>query len=159
MKHCWILCICLLTACVDSPADSEDFENASAASIFLAEINTLRQKGCYCGNQWMPPAPPLEWDILLEAAAERHAYDMAQHDHFGHNGTDGSDVSDRINGTGYRWGKIAENIAYGYDSIALVVKGWKDSPSHCENMMDSTFTEMGAASANEYWVQTLAKPR
>jgi uncharacterized protein YkwD len=46
------------------------------------------------------------------------------------------------------------------------VKGWLDSPGHCENIMDPRFAEMGIAYAQGhamkhglYWVQVLAAPR
>jgi len=41
--------------------------------------------------------------------------------------------------------------------IQEVFQGWKDSPSHCKNMMSQEFREMGFAKVGDYWVQDLGK--
>jgi uncharacterized protein YkwD len=72
-----------------------------------------------------------------------------------------------VRAIGYKEKLVGENIAYGPESVEEVVRGWLDSPEHCENIMDPRFAEMGIASAagrsgprrGLYWVQLLAAPR
>lgn len=132
-------------------------EEAPFESRMLSAVNALRESGCRCGSRWMPPAPPLSWNGQLARAAQRHADDMYRNGFFNHRGSDGSDMAQRISEAGYRWRAVAENIAWGHPDVAAVVQGWKDSPGHCENMMDGEYTEMGAARAGMYWVQDLGR--
>ncbi len=121
----------------------------------LAAVNALRKEGCRCGNRRMPPAPPLNWDNRLQKAAQRHADDMHRHNFFDHRGSDDSTMSERAAEAGFEWSYIAENIAYGYPSAEAVVQTWKESPGHCENMLDPNYTRMGVAERGGYWVQVL----
>ena len=128
----------------------------SIKAEMLEEINKVRVSGCMCGDEKLPPAAKLAWSDQLEKAAARHADDMFDHSHFDHVGTDGSDLGDRISGTGYVWGMVGENISWGYTEVKDVVEGWISSPDHCKNMMSPVFKEMGVARKGEYWVLELA---
>ena len=144
-----------LASPADEPVATE--ESGGLASQMLAEVNALRESGCRCGTRWMPPAPALSWNTQLANAARRHAGDMQRNDFFNHRGSDGSDMAQRIEEAGYQWQTIAENIAWGHPDVASVVQAWKESPGHCENMMNSQYSEMGAARAGAYWVQDLGR--
>lgn len=133
------------------------FSQESIENELLTEINNLRKNGCQCGEQKMPPAGPLTWSKQLEKAAERHARDMFDNQHFDHIGTDKSDLGDRITAEGYDWSLVGENIAWGHTSVKDAVEGWVLSPEHCKNMMDPTFTDVGAAVKGTYWVLDLGK--
>ena len=81
-------------------------------------------------------------------------------------GLAGRTPGERVRAVGYKETLVGENIAYGPPSADDVVKGWLDSPGHCENIMDPRFTEMGLAYApgrapkpGLYWVQLFAAPR
>lgn len=126
---------------------------------FLKSVNALRTKGCKCGGTYMPPVAPLVWNNQLAEAAQRHANDMAQHNFFDHQGSDGTSSAQRVSQTGYNWRSVGENIAYGYDNIQGVVAGWSKSTGHCKNMMSAGFAEMGAAQQKGYWVQTLGRQK
>lgn len=138
----------------DDIATSNDFQTQ-----FVKKINEARSKGCRCGNTYMPPVDPIKWNDQLAQAAQRHANDMHKNDHFDHTGSDGSTIKDRIEGAGYKWRAIAENIAWGYTDVDAVVAGWLKSPGHCKNIMNGAYTEMGAAQAEEFWTQTFGRPR
>jgi uncharacterized protein YkwD len=136
------------------------FTNQSQAQEYiraaiLEEVNKVRKAGCKCGEDYMPPVPPLTWSNNLETAAVRHAADMSDHSVFSHDGTDGSTLGDRISATGFQWHLIGENIAYGYSTVENAVQGWVNSPGHCSNMMEAGFNEMGAAKLGYYWVLDL----
>ncbi len=125
----------------------------------LTAVNLVRSTGCRCGGKAMPPVPPVRWNSRLEEAAMRHAADMATHRHFNHVGTDGSEIDNRIDATGYKWKQIGENIAWGYSAIADVMVGWINSPSHCLQLMSDKVDEMGVAKNGRYWVQDFGKQR
>ena len=61
---------------------------------------------------------------------------------------------------GYPLAAGGENIAAGQRSPAQVVQGWMDSPGHCRNAMNPSFTETGLGHVEvrdgnfgHYWTQ------
>ncbi len=129
-------------------------------------INAARARGARCGTHELGPAPPVHLSAQLSDVALGHALDMAQHHYFDHADLAGRSPADRVRASGYRETLVGENIAYGAKSNEEVVRGWLDSPGHCENIMDVRFSEVGLAyvSGNGskpglYWVQVFAAPR
>ena len=125
---------------------------------FLQRINAVRAKGCRCGNLYMPPVAPLEWNNRLANAAKDHARDMSKRQYFSHTSKDSRSIQDRITAAGYTYNgyksfAIGENIAQGQQTIAEVSNGWFESPGHCKNLMNLSFNEIGVAEYNQYWVQ------
>ena len=132
----------------------------------LELVNRARAQGAKCGDRSFAPAPPVRYSSMLANVAHDHAADMATHSYFEHADLTGHTPADRVRASGYREKLVGENIAYGPQTADDVVKGWMDSPGHCENIMDSRFAEMGVAFALGkaphqalYWVQDLATPR
>ena len=134
-------------------------ETGDFRADMLAAVNLVRSKGCRCGGQTMPAVSPVRWNSQLEAAAIRHAKDMAAHNHFDHIGTDGSEVDNRVEAAGYKWMQVGENIAWGYFKLPDVMAGWIKSPSHCMQLMSAKVDEIGAAKNGKYWVQDFGKQR
>ncbi len=131
----------------------------------LELVNQARARGARCGERPFAPAPPLRLSNMLANVAHDHAADMATHGYFEHEDLTGHTPADRVRATGYREKLVGENIAYGPQTADEVVKGWMDSPGHCENIMDARFAEMGVAFAlgrashqGLYWVQDFALP-
>ncbi len=83
----------------------------------------------------MAPAAPLAWNGALFPAAARHLRDMAANGYFEHQDAQGRRAGQRALAEGYRWRAIAENIAGGEGSVALVVRGWRRSAPHCQAML------------------------
>jgi uncharacterized protein YkwD len=136
------------------------------ASRALELVNEARARGTRCGQRSFSPAPPVRLSGTLADVAWGHAVDMAAHDYFEHRDLKGHSPADRVRAVGYKETVVGENIAYGPKSADEVVKGWLDSPGHCENIMDPRFAEMGIAYApgqsgkkGLFWVQVLAAPR
>lgn len=125
-------------------------------ALILQMVNDLRSKGCKCGDTYYPPALPVVWNSLLEAAASAHANDMYKKNYFSHIGSDGSNGGMRIDKAGYKWVAYGENIAAGYGSELSAIEGWILSPLHCKNMMNKSYKEMGVARAGNYWTQDFA---
>lgn len=139
---------------------------ATEKQTALNLINAARSKSRMCGSRAYAAAAPVQWNLLLEQAAQRHSDDMASRNWFSHTGTDGSSPATRISATGYRWYTLGENIAAGYSTVQSVVDGWLKSPGHCANIMNSRFKEIGmarqinaASRYGSYWTLDLAASR
>ncbi len=142
-------------------------ETRDVGKSILQEVNEARGAGQTCGDTQFAAAPALAWNSALGDAALSHSLDMASQHFFEHKGKDGRVVGDRASAAGYRWRRVGENIAAGQESGADAVAGWLSSPGHCANIMNPTFTEMGAAYAVDtsretprvYWTQVFGAPR
>ena len=137
-----------------------------AVSRQVQLLNAARARGARCGAHELGPAPPLRLSAQLSDVALGHASDMARHKYFEHEDLAGHSPAERVRAAGYRETLVGENIAYGPKSAEEVVRGWLDSPGHCENIMDVRFSEVGVAWASGsgskpglYWVQVFAAPR
>jgi uncharacterized protein YkwD len=136
------------------------------AARALELVNAARARGTRCGSRVFAPAPPMTLSGTLAGVASGHAIDMAEHNYFEHEDLTGKSPADRVRAVGYRETLVGENIAYGPQSVEEVVRGWLDSPGHCQNIMDPRFAQMGIAYSpgrtsrrGLYWVQLLAEPR
>lgn len=143
-----------------------DLTRQQMATRMLALVNDARTRARQCGTQPLGAARPVGWNTQLAMAASRHADDMAANNYFSHGGRDGSTSAQRVARAGYRYWITGENIAAGQLSPEEAVAGWIKSPTHCANLMNPMFTEMGAAfSVNAtsnmgvYWVQLFGAPR
>jgi uncharacterized protein YkwD/stress response protein SCP2 len=106
----------------------------------------------------------LTFDARLAAAAQAHSEHMVAAGFFAHDSPDGRSVSDRVTAAGYRYARVAENIAAGQTSPAEVVAGWMDSPGHRKNILDPDVTQIGVGRANGgsygvYWTQVFGRAR
>lgn len=122
----------------------------------LKLVNDVRVAGCDCGNITMPPVEAVSWNAQLEDAAVNYSIHMNHHNHFSHNGKDGSSPGDRISKQNYDWATYAENIAHGQKTEEEVMNSWIDSPGHCVNIMNANFKEMAVGRSGDYWTQLFA---
>ena len=136
------------------------------AARVLELVNAARGKPRRCGRRRLDAVPPVTLSRALTEAAQQHAVDMAGPAAFDHRGSDGSQPSERVSRTGYRWLATGENIAAGQASADAVVAAWLDSPGHCTTIMGPQYTEMGVAYALApsknpaiYWAQVFAAPQ
>jgi uncharacterized protein YkwD len=72
---------------------------------------------------------------------------------------------ERIQKSGFDAALAVENVGAGYHTLAEAFSGWRDSPPHRANMLNSNVTRMGIAAvytpASKYkvfWSLILAKP-
>ncbi|HEV2774294.1 MAG TPA: CAP domain-containing protein [Solirubrobacteraceae bacterium] len=91
---------------------------------------------------------PLSTQADLEEAAQRYSQAMVQHRFFAHVSPGGQTLSDRL--VGYaapaREWTTGENLAWGEGALATpssIVRGWMNSPSHRDNVLNGDFTEIG----------------
>jgi uncharacterized protein YkwD len=169
-----ILCIFLLTGCGQPEKKKvvikknqfyqcEDSGRIEKKMVNL--INTARLSGRRCGGKKYTATRPVHWNPALENAARMHSKDMARNDRLSHKGSKKSTVEKRVRNHGYTWRSVGENVAGGLQTCEETVSGWLESPGHCANIMESSFTEIGAACARNsaskygtYWTLVLASP-
>jgi uncharacterized protein YkwD len=142
-----------------APVASWDPSWSAFEDEVLRLSNQARQAGAVCGAVSYAPAPPLATSPALRCAARLHSKDMQDRDYFSHTTPDGVTFDQRITAAGYRWRTIGENIAAGYRTPQAVVQGWMQSPGHCQNIMNATFTQLGVGFYGDYsWTQDFGKP-
>jgi uncharacterized protein YkwD len=159
-----LLCALVISAPHARPLRLNDAERVSERVLQL--VNKARSHSRRCGTETLPAVNPVKLSAALAQTARAHARDMATHNFFEHTGSDGSTPTARLARIGYRWLLTGENIAYGPTSAEEVISGWLASPGHCENIMETRFTEMGIGyafgstrSKPMYWAQDFAVPR
>ena len=114
---------------------------------------------------------PVSVDPALERAAREFAGFMAKTGKYGH-GADGRTPAQRAVAQGYEYCIVLENIAWlyrssGYGTAALaeaLVEGWKGSPEHRRNMLNTAVTQTGVGIAQGeggryYAVQMFGRPK
>lgn len=148
---------------LDESSSSAPSKSATAtAKEILAILNAARAKAG-CG--------PLKINSKLMAAAKTHATNMATKNFFGHANKDGSKFSKRVKKQGYKYKRVAENIAAGQSSARQVAYDWLGSSGHRKNILDCKLKDTGVAVAYQaddqpimgnskpfyyYWVQVFA---
>jgi len=101
----------------------------------------------------------LIWDNRLFDAARGHSEDMAEQNYFSHDSLDGRSFSQRISDAGYTCNMCGENIAGGYSTPQAVVNAWMNSQGHRDNILSSSFCDIGVgyASDGHYWTQDFGR--
>lgn len=101
----------------------------------------------------------------LTEAAEAHAADQSNVGcgKLSHDGTDGSNLGDRVTRADYDWRAVGENIACKSSTPSEAMTSWMNSTGHRENILSQDYTEIGIAAALDafgdmYWVQVFGTP-
>lgn len=128
--------------------------NLPAETAVLVIVNAERAKaGCRA----------LTVDPRLAAAARKHSADMVARDYFSHTTPDGVTFSQRIDAEGYRWSRVAENIAAGQRNATEVMKAWMKSPGHRANILNCQLRNIGIGvvqnGRSPVWTQDFGTPR
>lgn len=132
-------------------------QNASAVVQSIVELtNHVR-----ADNQ----APALSPSPKLMEAAQIHSRDMAAADTMAHTlpGAALPSLTGRADAVHYAYARLGENIAYNQADASSVVAAWMNSPPHRENMLNSSFTDIGVglawnARGEPYYTMMLGRP-
>jgi len=156
LVRCLLVAAALLVAMPASAQTEPGFAERVEARV-LALVNDFRlEKGL----------KPLERERRLDAAAESFGTFMGSTGKLEHD-ADGRTPAARVKQQGYVYCVISENIAYEYSSRGLtadrlarnLVEGWRDSPTHRDNILDTEVTQTGLAIARsergEYYAAQL----
>lgn len=140
-----------------SKGETTKFEMTKKERKLMELVNKERAKA---------DLPALRPHPLLFKAARDHAKNMAKQRKMEHD-LDGKRPAQRVEDTGYDWGKVAENlITADQTDVALdkIVKGWMDSKIHRENILLKDVNETGLGIATNakgeiYFAQVFARQR
>ncbi|MBI2063107.1 MAG: hypothetical protein HYT61_02595 [Candidatus Yanofskybacteria bacterium] len=103
----------------------------------------------------------------LNTAARLKVEDMFNRQYFEHISPTGDNISTLLDGVGYQYIVVGENLALGnYENDQALVQAWMDSPGHRANILNNRFREIGVAvmqgtfEGRKTWlaVQAFAKP-
>lgn len=97
-------------------------------------------------------------NLKLNQAAQLKANDVVDNNYWSHISPSGITPWDWINMVDYKYSIAGENLARGYSESTDVLKAWKDSPTHLNNILTPQVCEIGVAVKNEIVVQMLACP-
>jgi uncharacterized protein YkwD len=114
-----------------------------ATNIYLQELISLTNQ-----ERQQQNLIPLKHSTVLDQAAMLKAQDMLQKDYWAHVSPDGIEPWHWFEVAGYQYQTAGENLARDFDTSSGVVSAWMASPTHKENILYRSFTEIGMAVVN-----------
>jgi uncharacterized protein YkwD len=110
----------------------------------VERLNALRRQPapCAAGNATMQR---LTWESRLAASAHEQASDLAVHDRLSHTDSRNRGLGTRLRSVGYAAAGAGENLAAGQTDIDDALQAWLASPSHCANLMQPEYSDVGLA--------------
>jgi uncharacterized protein YkwD len=122
----------LILLLVATPALASDITRASV----VAAMNEYRAQH---------NLPALREDVRLDAAAGDRMRDMEDQGYWAHQAPNGRSPFVWLVLRGYEFHYAGENLATGFETTALLVAGWMESPGHRANILSSHFEDCGIA--------------
>lgn len=117
----------------------------------LARVNAIRAaRGLHA----------LAWNDTIWRAALEHSREQHHHGFMGHGSPDPrrNRLSQRMALAGYRGRMFGEVVAWNYRDAPSVVRGWMESPSHRDILLDRKMTEAAFCRVGEYWTGNFGLP-
>lgn len=139
---------------------------SQAAVVVRPEVATFPTAGCVeAANSYRIARGlrPLQADSRLQLAAQRHATYQATIRRMTHTGSGRTSPGQRMRAAGYRWSAWTENVAYGYNSCAEVMRAWMKSSGHRANILNRRMVHVGFGASTGsnglvYWTMDEARP-
>lgn len=94
-------------------------------------------------------AQPLQINNQLSTAAQIKANDMALKNYWSPISPNDITPWQIINSTGYKYQTAGENLAYGFNSAQSVESAWLNSPNHRQNVIDTSYNDVGFGIVND----------
>ncbi len=153
------------TIAVAQPAaDLEACDEPLAAQDVVERLNALRRVAAPC-MQGQASATTLTWESRLAASAQEQAVDLALNERLSHVDARQRGFGARLRSVGYAAAGAGENLAAGQTNLDDALAAWLASPSHCANLMQPQFSDVGLACVQRrgsrferYWVVQLGVP-
>ena len=148
------LAFALLVSTAPARADDCPFADATSATassdqLASATLCLLNQQRAAAGLRALSASAP------LADTASRYAAYMVSTDHFAHVDESGHDAVYRVlstnPGLADRWSVIGENLGWGTYDLATpraMVEGWMNSPTHRDNILYTSYDEIGVGIAD-----------
>ena len=105
----------------------------------------------------------LNFNEVIDDAADRHALDMAKNNNLSETGSDGSSIASRTKDAGFASPNVGEAIAAGPMDAKQVVAQWLNDNTQRNTLLNPNFTEaaLGTVAANDgklFWAETFGGP-
>jgi uncharacterized protein YkwD len=152
-----------LAGCTDNavPPGQPSFYRDLAQPDAILDANAAQSMiSGYRGNNGLGPVT-IDPELMQLAAVQ--AQIMAAKGKLDHDV--GAPFQERIKKSGFEASVAVENIGAGYHTLAEAFSGWRDSPPHRANMLNSSVTRMGIAAVytpkskyKVFWSLILAAP-
>ncbi len=102
-----------------------------------------------------------DWEI--SRVARYKSQDMINKNYFSHTSPTYGSPFKMLETFGIRFSSAGENIAYGQQTPAAVMKSWMNSSGHRANILSPSYTHIGVGLAKKsngvyYWTQMFTKP-
>jgi uncharacterized protein YkwD len=130
-----ILSLLLLAGAVTAQAADDQLNEITAENV-VRLMNQYRAE---------VPLPPLGSEKRLMLAAEDRMRHMEDEGYWAHNAPDGTRPFVWVKARNYEYRIVGENLASGFETAALLVQSWMESPGHRANIMSSDFEDCGIA--------------
>jgi uncharacterized protein YkwD len=110
----------------------------------VEQINALRRHPAQCATSGTA-MQQLSWEARLAASAQEQARDLAVQDRLSHVDSRNRGLGVRLRSVGYAAAGAGENLAAGQSDIEDTLQAWLASPSHCANLMQPEYRDVGLA--------------
>ncbi|MCX6785616.1 MAG: CAP domain-containing protein [Candidatus Komeilibacteria bacterium] len=94
-------------------------------------------------------APTVLENSQLNNAAYEKVQDMFLNKYFAHISPQSIGLAYWLGQVGYNYAVAGENLAMGYNNSQEVMAAWEKSPTHYDNLIDSSFSEIGVSFAGD----------
>lgn len=123
--------------------------HAQAAGNAFSELDANRQTVAMAINQMRTQAglPPLALNSLLNQAAQNHVNDMIANYNYSHAGSDGSNVRQRVQRTGYAASPWVSENWVSVNDPSMAIQWWMNSYVHRNNILNGNWHELGIGGA------------
>ncbi len=110
----------------------------------VEQLNALRRQPAPCAAIGAG-VQRLAWESRLATSAQEQAADLAGQDRLSHVDSRNRGLGARLRGVGYAAAGAGENLAAGQSDIDDALQAWLASPSHCANLMQPEYRDVGLA--------------
>jgi uncharacterized protein YkwD len=112
----------------------------------VEQLNALRREAAPpCTAQGAAAMQRLHWESRLAVSAHEQAVDLAARDKLSHFDSRNRGLGMRLRSVGYAAAGAGENLAAGQTAIEDTLQAWIASPSHCANLMQPEYRDVGLA--------------
>lgn len=146
-------------------ADLEPCDGSVAAQDVVERLNELRRSADAPCAQAHAALAVLAWESRLAASAQEQAVDLAVNERLSHVDARQRSFGVRLRSVGYSASGAGENLAAGQSNLDDALAAWLASPSHCANLMQPQFSDVGVACVQRrgsrferYWVAHFGAP-
>jgi uncharacterized YkwD family protein len=140
-------------------------KNAAAYTPSSSNIGAYEQQVADLVNKERATVglPALKVNSKLAGVAEKKAEDLRDKGYFSHTSPTYGSPFDMMKQFGISYSSAGENIAKGQKTPSSVMNGWMNSQGHKDNILNSSYTEIGVgyvtdSNGGTYWVQMFIRP-